>query len=107
MDYLELTEKKLVDTREDFNKLLNELSKTNNDLENELIIREFFNCSIEEFENVVDQRYGDNPVDIHDDEYKEATAEAKNTLRFLQGLWDIQHVVAEMDGELYPYPFAS
>ena len=107
MDYLELTEKKLVDTREDFNKLLNELSKTNNDLENELIIREFFNCSIEEFENVVDQRYGDNPVDINDDEYKEVTEEAKNTLRFLQGLWDIQHVVAEMDGELYPYPFAS
>ena len=69
MDY----EKKLVDTREDFNKLLNELSKTDNDSENELIIREFFNCSIEEFDNVLDQRFGDNPVDINDDEYKEAS----------------------------------
>ena len=94
MDY----EKKLVDTREDFNKLLNELSKTNNDSENELIIREFFNCSIEEFDNVLDQRFGDNPVDINDDEYKEASEEAKKLLRFLQAFWDMQYVVAEVKG---------
>ena len=94
MDY----EKKLVDTREDFNKLLNELSKTNNDSENELIIREFFNCSIEEFDNVLDQRFGDNPVDINDDEYKEASEEAKKLLRFLNAFWDMQFVVAEVKG---------
>ena len=94
MDY----EKKLVDTREDFNKLLNELSKTDNDLENELIIREFFNCSIEEFDNVLDQRFGDNPVDINDDEYKEASEEAKKLLRFLNAFWDMQFVVAEVKG---------
>ena len=91
-------EKKLVDTREDFNKLLNELSKTDNDLENELIIREFFNCSIEEFDNVLDQRFGDNPVDINDDEYKEASEEAKKLLRFLNAFWDMQFVVAEVKG---------
>jgi len=94
MDY----EKKLVDTRVDFNKLLNELSKTNNDSENELIIREFFNCSIEEFDNVLDQRFGDNPVDINDDEYKEASEEAKKLLRFLNAFWDMQFVVAEVKG---------
>ena len=94
MDY----EKKLVDTREDFNKLLNELSKTNNDLEDELIIRKFFNCSIEEFDNVLDQRFGDNPVDINDDEYKEASEEAKKLLRFLQAFWNMQYVVAEVKG---------
>ena len=94
MDY----EKKLVDTREDFNKLLNELSKTNNDSENELIIREFFNCSIEEFDNVLDQRFGDNPVDINDDEYKEASEEAKKLLRFLNAFWNMQFVVAEVKG---------
>ena len=94
MDY----EKKLVDTREDFNKLLNELSKTNNDSENELIIREFFNCSIEEFDNVLDQRFGDNPVDINDDEYKEASEEAKKLLRFLNAFWNMQFIVAEAKG---------
>ena len=94
MDY----EKRLEDTREDFNKLLNELSKTDNDLENELIIREFFNCSIEEFDNVLDQRFGDNPVDINDDEYKEASEEAKKLLQFLQAFWNMQFVVAEVKG---------
>ena len=93
MDY----EKKLVDTREDFNKLLNELSKTDNDSENELIIREFFNCSIEEFDNVLEQRFGDFQ-DINDDEYKEASEEAKKLLRFLQAFWDMQYVVAEVKG---------
>jgi len=94
MDY----EKKLVDTREDFNKLLNELSKTNNDSENELIIREFFNCSIEEFDNVLDQRFGDNPVVIGDAEYKEASEEAKKLLRFLNAFWNMQFIVAEAKG---------
>ena len=91
-------EKKLVDTRVDFNKLLNELSKTNNDSENELIIREFFNCSIEEFDNVLDQRFGDNPVVIGDDEYKEASEEAKKLLRFLNAFWNMQFIVAEAKG---------
>ena len=90
-------EKKLVDTRVDFNKLLNELSKTNNDSENELIIREFFNCSIEEFDNVLEQRFGDFQ-DINDDEYKEASEEAKKLLRFLNAFWNMQFVVAEVKG---------
>ena len=53
---------------------------------------------IEEFDNVLDQRFGDNPIDINDDKYKEASEEAKKLLQFLNAFWNMQFVVAEVKG---------